>query len=98
MAAENRVLRLEECDCKKSCNINDTIKDDGEQWIYKCDRCKCIQGEVKCTKNCEEINCKFPQPVEGECCPKCLGNGLYLVLFYLYIYMQTYHHHYIIKV
>lgn len=74
MAAENRISRLEDCDCKKSCKLDGVIKNDGEEWSVECKTCKCEQGIVTCgPKNCGKPKCKYPQPQIGECCPKCLS-------------------------
>ncbi|KFB38252.1 AGAP010335-PA-like protein [Anopheles sinensis] len=71
--AEKRVSYIEECDCKKSCLINGTTKNDGEVWNVGCSRCECKQGEVKCgPRPCPAVKCKHPVLKEGECCPVCL--------------------------
>uniref|UniRef100_A0AAG5D1G7 VWFC domain-containing protein n=1 Tax=Anopheles atroparvus TaxID=41427 RepID=A0AAG5D1G7_ANOAO len=71
--AEKRVSYIEECDCKKSCLINGTTKNDGEAWDVGCSRCECRQGEVKCgPRPCPAVKCKHPVLKEGECCPVCL--------------------------
>ncbi|XP_049540583.1 protein kinase C-binding protein NELL1-like isoform X3 [Anopheles darlingi] len=71
--AEKRVSYIEECDCKKSCLINGTTKNDGDAWDIGCSRCECRQGEVKCgPRPCPEVKCKHPVLKEGECCPVCL--------------------------
>ncbi|XP_052873362.1 protein kinase C-binding protein NELL1-like [Anopheles cruzii] len=71
--AEKRVSYIEECDCKKSCSINGTTKNDGDAWDVGCSRCECRQGEVKCgPRPCPEVKCKHPVLKEGECCPVCL--------------------------
>lgn len=72
MDAEERVKRLESCDCKKSCKIDNVIRNDGEEWNVECNTCKCHQGDIKCgPMNCGVPKCKNPQPVVGECCPQC---------------------------
>ncbi|XP_061517893.1 protein kinase C-binding protein NELL1 isoform X4 [Anopheles gambiae] len=71
--AEKRVSYIEECDCKKSCLINGTTKNDGDAWDIGCSRCECRQGIVKCgPRPCPEVKCKHPVLKEGECCPVCL--------------------------
>ncbi|XP_035919925.1 protein kinase C-binding protein NELL1-like isoform X4 [Anopheles stephensi] len=71
--AEKRVSYIEECDCKKSCLINGTTKNDGDAWDIGCSRCECKQGVVKCgPRPCPEVKCKHPVLKEGECCPVCL--------------------------
>ncbi|XP_021709168.1 protein NEL isoform X2 [Aedes aegypti] len=75
VAAEQRVSSIEECDCKKSCLINGTSKNDGDIWDIGCSQCKCERGEVTCgPRPCPEVKCKHPVLEEGECCPKCLKN------------------------
>ncbi|XP_058832654.1 protein kinase C-binding protein NELL2-like isoform X2 [Topomyia yanbarensis] len=75
VAAEMRVSYIEECDCKKSCLINGTSKNDGDIWDIGCSQCKCERGVVTCgPRPCPEVKCKHPVLDEGECCPKCLKN------------------------
>ncbi|XP_055600830.1 protein kinase C-binding protein NELL1-like isoform X1 [Uranotaenia lowii] len=75
VAAENRVSYIEECDCKKSCLINGTSKNDGDIWDIGCSQCKCERGVVTCGhRPCPAVNCKHPVLEEGECCHKCLKN------------------------
>ncbi|XP_065083965.1 protein kinase C-binding protein NELL1-like isoform X5 [Ochlerotatus camptorhynchus] len=75
VAAEQRVSSIEECDCKKSCLINGTSKNDGDIWDIGCSQCKCERGEVTCgPRPCPEVKCKHPVLEEGECCHKCLKN------------------------
>lgn len=70
--AEERVKRLESCDCKKSCKKENVIRDDGEEWNIGCTTCKCHQGVIKCgPMDCGPPKCKNPQPVPGQCCPEC---------------------------
>ncbi|XP_062562986.1 protein kinase C-binding protein NELL1-like isoform X5 [Armigeres subalbatus] len=71
--AEKRVSSIEECDCKKSCLINGTSKNDGDIWDIGCSQCKCERGKVTCgPRPCPEVKCKHPVLEEGECCHKCL--------------------------
>ncbi|XP_055381726.1 protein kinase C-binding protein NELL1-like isoform X2 [Condylostylus longicornis] len=74
-AAETQISRLQECECKISCNINGTIREDGMTWNNGCDVCKCEQGMVICDKQkCEPTPCSYPVLEEGSCCKKCLKN------------------------
>lgn len=80
MDAEERVKRLESCDCKKSCKIDNVIRNDGEEWNVECNTCKCHQGDIKCgPMNCGVPKCLHPQPVVGECCPQCKSNNWNLI-------------------
>lgn len=75
VAAENRITHLEKCDCKKSCLIDGTSKDDGDIWDIGCSQCKCESGVVTCgPRPCPEVKCKHPVLEKGACCPKCLKN------------------------
>lgn len=44
LAAEGRISMLEECDCRKSCTVNDTEHQDGASWKIGCDICRCKVG------------------------------------------------------
>ncbi|XP_065581735.1 protein kinase C-binding protein NELL1-like isoform X2 [Artemia franciscana] len=70
---EHRLRSVEECECRKSCTVNSTVKADGDQWKDGCDTCTCQGGEVRCTPiACPVTNCKNPVRRLGECCPVCL--------------------------
>ena len=85
MDAENRVLLLETCDCKKSCKNNGVIKNDGEMWNIECETCKCEQGVITCgPKDCGKPKCKYPEPVKGECCPVCKSKFYFCDIMYYY--------------
>ncbi|XP_055703456.1 protein kinase C-binding protein NELL1-like isoform X3 [Phlebotomus papatasi] len=74
VAAESRVLELQECDCRKSCVLaNGTRKEDGEAWDVGCEVYKCDRGNISHgARVCDPLPCKHPVTVNGECCPKCL--------------------------
>lgn len=74
-----KIERLESCDCKKSCYMNNSLsREDGEKWDSGCDQCQCKEGIVKCYKKpCPEITCKNPVIKPGECCPTCLSEPHY---------------------
>lgn len=46
LAAEGRISRLEECDCRKSCVVNETEHQDGAYWQIGCDMCRCRVSEL----------------------------------------------------
>lgn len=73
MAAENRVSRLEECDCKRTCTFNGKEYVEGDIWEDNCDICNCKDGKTTCSLNCAEVNCPFPVRNATECCPRCLS-------------------------
>lgn len=80
MAAENRVSRIEECDCKKSCTTNGTKRNDGEVWYIDCDECRCEHGVVSCglPKHCGIPPCKYPVIIQNDCCPRCLSKYIFI--------------------
>ncbi|XP_056639963.1 protein kinase C-binding protein NELL2-like isoform X2 [Diorhabda sublineata] len=81
--AENRISKVEECDCHKSCHYNDSVYEDGAKWQTGCDLCSCVHGEVRCQHvECPKINCKHPVNKTGECCPSCLKECMFLGVFY----------------
>lgn len=73
-----KIERLETCDCRKTCHMNESIsREDGDVWDAGCETCQCKEGIVKCYKKpCPVINCKNPVLNEGECCQKCLSEFL----------------------
>ncbi|XP_076252421.1 protein kinase C-binding protein NELL1-like isoform X1 [Rhynchophorus ferrugineus] len=71
--AEMRLTMVEDCDCQKSCRLNDTIHADGSTWQRNCDICSCKEGEIKCHPvKCAIPDCKHPVRLEGQCCETCL--------------------------
>lgn len=71
---ENRIKKLEECECEKSCRVNGTIHDDGATWEKGCQQCSCVHGEIKCKPTpCASVACKNPVVPAGKCCPVCLS-------------------------
>lgn len=74
MAAENRVSRLEKCDCHaSSCNVNGIIREEGSRWEEGCESCKCTLGEVNCEPKAGNYPCKHPVKLRPGECPVCLS-------------------------
>lgn len=86
MAQEDRIVQLEQCDCKMSCKANDgETKQDGDRWEEDCNTCRCEKGVKSChKKHCNKVNCKYPVfPKDDKCCPKCLSElSFYFNLFF----------------
>nr|CAH7721018.1 unnamed protein product [Callosobruchus chinensis] len=83
VAAEQRIGRVEECDCQKSCQVNGSVHADGATWQIGCDICSCVHGEVKCHPvECPELSCKHPVNKSGDCCQSCLKHCLFYGQFY----------------
>ncbi|CAL8115132.1 unnamed protein product [Orchesella dallaii] len=73
--AEARLSDVEQCECQKSCRVNDTsVFGDGSSWHQNCDICTCKKGEILCQPvQCPQAKtCKNPISKPGECCPTCL--------------------------
>lgn len=44
----------------------------GERWIYQCQICECLFGEVDCwSMECPHVACSNPVQRAGDCCPYC---------------------------
>ncbi|XP_025268414.1 protein kinase C-binding protein NELL1 isoform X3 [Camponotus floridanus] len=44
----------------------------GERWIYQCQTCECLHGEIDCWQmECPPITCSNPVTEESDCCPRC---------------------------
>ncbi|XP_046995713.1 protein kinase C-binding protein NELL1-like [Schistocerca americana] len=72
IAAEERISKVESCDCYKSCRVNGSIHTDGASWQHDCEICSCVHGDIQCRPvQCPEVNCKNPVREPGKCCPVC---------------------------
>lgn len=76
-AQEDRLVKLESCDCRKSCKTyTGETKKDGDIWESSCKTCACEKGVVTCeAKKCNETLCKYPEIDHNidACCPVCLS-------------------------
>lgn len=73
--ANQRILELEECECRKQCKVDGQVYRDGEvvQPKEQCSSCKCKGGVIVCEKQiCPVVRCENPEVPEGDCCPVCL--------------------------
>ncbi|KAK6617717.1 hypothetical protein RUM43_013945 [Polyplax serrata] len=83
LAAEGRISKLEECDCRKSCTVNGSEHQDGASWQIGCDICRCKRGEVRCQPvQCPKTTCKHPVIKPRECCPTCLKQCYHMKTLY----------------
>ncbi|XP_060733379.1 protein kinase C-binding protein NELL1-like isoform X4 [Tachysurus vachellii] len=47
----------------------------GESWIYNCQQCRCLEGDVECLSlSCPVLLCNHSTVLEGECCPRCISD------------------------
>ncbi|KAG7327798.1 hypothetical protein KOW79_009404 [Hemibagrus wyckioides] len=52
-----------------------TLYHSGESWIYNCQQCRCLEGEVECVSlSCPVLLCNHSSVLEGECCPRCISD------------------------
>ncbi|KAL4642008.1 protein kinase C-binding protein NELL1 [Arapaima gigas] len=68
-----------ECDTRHSSQClhqsGHTIFHSGDNWIYSCQQCRCLEGEVDCWPlACPLLSCEYTAAMEGECCPRCVAD------------------------
>ncbi|KAM9460559.1 protein kinase C-binding protein NELL1-like isoform 2-T2 [Clarias gariepinus] len=68
-----------ECDTRQSSlcvhQSGHTLYHSGESWIYNCQQCQCLEGEVECVSLlCPVLLCNHSTVLEGECCPRCISD------------------------
>ncbi|XP_061101166.1 protein kinase C-binding protein NELL1-like isoform X2 [Conger conger] len=50
-----------------------TLYSSGDSWVYTCQTCRCLDGEVDCWPlACPVLPCEYTSMQEGECCPRCV--------------------------
>ncbi|KAK3098531.1 hypothetical protein FSP39_020373 [Pinctada imbricata] len=63
------------CDESSQCNHQEvplTLKN-GEQWVYQCQTCECLNGEIDCWPlECPRTKCSTSIQEPGDCCPRCV--------------------------
>ncbi|TWW67703.1 Protein kinase C-binding protein NELL1 NEL-like protein 1 [Takifugu flavidus] len=67
------------CDNRPSSQCLDqsgrTLYPSGASWLYGCQQCRCLEGEVDCwSLVCPVLVCEYTAVVEGECCPRCVAD------------------------
>uniref|UniRef100_A0A3B3X2L9 Neural EGFL like 1 n=1 Tax=Poecilia mexicana TaxID=48701 RepID=A0A3B3X2L9_9TELE len=65
------------CDNRPSSQCLDqsgrTLYRSGASWMYGCQQCRCMEGEVDCWPLvCPVLLCEYTAVAEGECCPRCV--------------------------
>uniref|UniRef100_A0A8D0CM60 Neural EGFL like 1 n=1 Tax=Scleropages formosus TaxID=113540 RepID=A0A8D0CM60_SCLFO len=73
------LLCCPECDSRQSSQClhqsGHTIFHSGDKWIYSCQQCRCLEGEVDCWPlACPSLSCEYATVMEGECCPRCVAD------------------------
>ncbi|KFM74822.1 Protein kinase C-binding protein NELL2, partial [Stegodyphus mimosarum] len=70
------------CDHSSVCQHQEVPKSfrNGDQWIYQCQTCECLHGEIDCWDlECPPITCENPIQNPGDCCPRCSSDPCSLV-------------------
>ncbi|XP_066585384.1 protein kinase C-binding protein NELL1-like isoform X2 [Prorops nasuta] len=71
----NRDKCCPQCDPAASCRhqeLHHLVFRSGERWIYQCQTCECLYGEIDCWQmECPPVNCFNPVTEDGDCCPRC---------------------------
>uniref|UniRef100_A0A667WH59 Neural EGFL like 1 n=1 Tax=Myripristis murdjan TaxID=586833 RepID=A0A667WH59_9TELE len=67
------------CDNRPSSQCLDqngrTLYRSGGSWLYGCQQCRCMEGEVDCWPLvCPVLMCEYTAVAEGECCPRCVSD------------------------
>ncbi|XP_044017973.1 protein kinase C-binding protein NELL1-like isoform X4 [Aphidius gifuensis] len=64
-----------QCDPAASCRhqeLHHLLFKSGERWIYQCQTCECLYGEIDCWQmECPPVTCMNPVTEDGDCCPRC---------------------------
>ncbi|CAD6230594.1 GSCOCG00006837001-RA-CDS, partial [Cotesia congregata] len=64
-----------QCDPAASCRhqeLHHLVFRSGERWIYQCQTCECLYGEIDCWQmECPPVTCSNPVTEDGDCCPRC---------------------------
>ncbi|XP_078530399.1 protein kinase C-binding protein NELL2 isoform X1 [Lissotriton helveticus] len=73
--SEQRMNRLDQCYCERSCAVKGTIYREYESWTDGCKNCTCTNGTIQCeTVICPTPDCPLdnvPAYVDGKCCKEC---------------------------
>lgn len=64
-----------QCDPNAVCThqeLRQVVFRSGERWIYQCQTCECLSGQVDCwDMDCPPLTCSDPVLAPGDCCPRC---------------------------
>uniref|UniRef100_A0A7M4FWM6 Neural EGFL like 2 n=1 Tax=Crocodylus porosus TaxID=8502 RepID=A0A7M4FWM6_CROPO len=82
--AEQRMNKLDQCYCERTCTVKGNIYREFESWTDGCKNCTCMNGTVQC----EALICPFsdcalnsaPAYVDGKCCKECQRKCYILVI------------------
>lgn len=73
--AEQRMNRLDQCYCERSCTVKGNIYRELESWTDGCKKCTCMNGTAQCENIiCTEPTCPAntaPAFIPDKCCKEC---------------------------
>ncbi|TKC41452.1 hypothetical protein EI555_010354, partial [Monodon monoceros] len=73
--AEQRMNRLDQCYCERTCTMKGTTYRELESWTDGCKNCTCLNGTIQCeTLICPNPDCPLKSAlayVDGKCCKEC---------------------------
>ncbi|KAB0362549.1 hypothetical protein FD754_006705, partial [Muntiacus muntjak] len=73
--AEQRMNRLDQCYCERTCTMKGTTYREFESWTDGCKNCTCLNGTIQCeTLICPNPDCPLKSAlayVDGKCCKEC---------------------------
>ncbi|XP_048356264.1 protein kinase C-binding protein NELL2 [Sphaerodactylus townsendi] len=73
--AEQRMNRLDQCYCERTCTMKGVTYREFETWTDGCKNCTCMNGSIQCEALiCPLTDCPLnsaPAYVDGKCCKEC---------------------------
>ncbi|ELK08448.1 Protein kinase C-binding protein NELL2 [Pteropus alecto] len=73
--AEQKMNRLDQCYCERTCTMKGTTYREFESWTDGCKNCTCLNGTIQCeTLICPNPDCPLKSAlayVDGKCCKEC---------------------------
>ncbi|XP_077194744.1 protein kinase C-binding protein NELL2 isoform X4 [Paroedura picta] len=77
--AEQRMNRLDQCYCERTCTMKGITYREFESWTDGCKNCTCMNGSIQCEALiCPLTECppnSAPTYVGGKCCKECQGHN-----------------------
>ncbi|XP_034260334.1 protein kinase C-binding protein NELL2 isoform X11 [Pantherophis guttatus] len=73
--AEQRMNKLDQCYCERTCTMKGISYREFESWTDGCKNCTCMNGSIQCERLiCPIFDClpnSAPGYVDGKCCKEC---------------------------
>ncbi|KAF7246443.1 Protein NEL [Varanus komodoensis] len=73
--AEQRMNRLDQCYCERTCTVKGATYREFDSWTDGCKNCTCMNGTIQCEALiCPHFDClhnSAPAYVDGKCCKEC---------------------------